>query len=393
MGAFSFGHLQTLWSVLHIAAQRANELGDDRSIVLVSPWHHNASRAEDGWSGAVLDTLYPNTNSALETLADVLGSLVSLGYEVTAVTLSQHGDALSRDQNFLLDLEIEFFEKLERNGVQCLLVDNMHHKYIRTPFHIVHGTMNLSKNGLFGRTRESMNLFFADADDGNFFAQNDGIIRDNVLTARPYFDRPTSVTELKVARFELGHQATVVENEPDGELAVLMNVAVGDDFSPNIPPDFEPVGSTIQVGTSPEVQHVNDLIQANALVGYIVTAIVEHVRNDRFAELTESALFEKFGSVQGVSEEVAPPNLTELVEHIVGFCEDLPPEATKQLRIVLGLSEELPWERWKASFVRIVSNLPNIYALIGNSDYPRQRLRQRISSSLVEASRLLRASI
>ena len=131
----------------------------------------------------------------------------------------------------------------------------------------------------------------------------------------------------------------------------------------------------------------------NALVGAIVTAFVEHVRNDRYAELTESALYEKFGSVQGISEGEAPPNLTELVEHIVAFCDDLPPEATKQLRKALGLSEDTPWERWKASFVRIVSSLPNIYALIGNPDYPRQRLRQRISASLEEANRLLKASI
>jgi hypothetical protein len=393
MGAFSFGHLQTLWSVLHIAAQRADELGDDRSIVLVSPWHHNASRAEDGWSGAVLDTLYPHTNGALETLADVLSSLVSLGYEVTVVTLSQHGDALSRDQNFQLDFEIDFFEKLERNGVQCLLVDNMHHKYIRTPFHIVHGTMNLSKNGLFGRTRESMNLFFAEPDEGNFFAQNDGIISDNILTARPYFDRPISVTVLDVARFNPGLQAPVVEDEAIAELAELTDIAVDGEFSPNIPSDFEPVGSAIQHGTPEEVQQVNDFIQLNALVGAIVTAFVEHVRNDRYAALTESALYETFGSIQGISDEGAPPNLTDLVEHIVAFCDDLPPEATMQLRKALGLSEDIPWDRWKASFVRIVNSLPNIYALIGNPDYSRQRLRQRISASLEEANRLLKASI
>ena len=393
MGAFSFGHIQTLWSVLHIAAQRANELRDDRSIVLVSPWHHNASRAEDGWSGAVLDTLHPNTNGALETLADVLCSLVSLGYDVTAVTLSQHGDALSRDQNFLLDLEIEFFEKLVENGVRCLLVDNMHHKYIRTPFHIVHGTMNLSKNGLFGRTRESMDLFFAEPDNGNYFAQNDEIINDNILTARPYFDRPVSVTDLEVARFNPGLQAPVVEDEANAELAELTDVAVDAEFSPNIPSDFEPVGSAIPPGTSAEVQQVNDFIQVNALVGAIVTAFVEHVRNDRYASLTEKALYETFGGVQSVSEGEAPPNLTELVEHIVAFCDDLPPEATMQLRKALGLSEDTPWERWKASFVRIVNSLPNIYALIGNPDYPRQRLRQRISASLEEANRLLKASI
>ena len=393
MGAFSFGHLQTLWSVLHIAAQRANELGDDRRIVLVSPWHHNASRAEDGWSGSVLETLHPNSNGVLETLADVLGSLVSLGYEVSAISLSQHGDALSRENNFVLDLEIEFFQKLRRKGVRCLLVDNMHHKYIRTPFHIVHGTMNLSKNGLFGRTRESMNLFFSEPDDGNFFTQNDGIIQDNVMTARPYFERPASVTELEITRFEPGIQAPVVEDEADLVLAELTEVVVNDDYSPNIPSDFEPVGSSIQPGTSKEVQHVNDFIQANALVGAIVTTFVGLVRNDRYPGLTETALFEKFGSVQGLSEGEAPPKLTELVENIIAFCEDLPPEATTQLRNALRISEDIPWERWKASFVRIVSSLPNIYALIGNSDYPRQRLRQRISVCLEKSNHLLKASI
>ena len=201
MGSITFGHLQTVWSMLHRAALRGPIPGDNQ-IIIVSPWHHNAPRNEDGWSPEILDSIYGVSSRGSESLSDILSKLVSMGFEVKVVTLSQHGRALARDDNHVLDREKDFFEILDRNEIYCCLVDNIHHKYLRTPFELIEGSMNLSKNGLFGMTRDTMTLI-SKSHNQQIFEQNSRIIEDLLNSSRSYFVRPDSVSRLKSLRFKL----------------------------------------------------------------------------------------------------------------------------------------------------------------------------------------------
>ena len=110
MGSFTLGHLQTVWSLLHKAAISREKPRQDDKIVIVSPWHHNAARNEDGWSSSVLEAIYSNRTTGSESLSDILAELVSMGYEVTMVTLSQYGRNMAREDNAVLDREKDFFE-------------------------------------------------------------------------------------------------------------------------------------------------------------------------------------------------------------------------------------------------------------------------------------------
>ena len=44
MGAVDSGHIQTLWTLLHLARSRRAQVSEDNLVAMVSPWHHNAQR-------------------------------------------------------------------------------------------------------------------------------------------------------------------------------------------------------------------------------------------------------------------------------------------------------------------------------------------------------------
>ena len=137
MGAVDSGHIQTLWTLLHLARSKKNLVGEDKLVAMVSPWHHNARRDSDGWAGSTLESIYQSSTSSLYDLAAVLGELAKSveegggGFDVVMLTLSQDGKHLKKNDDPNLKREVEFFETLRQTGVRCFLVDNMHHKYVR----------------------------------------------------------------------------------------------------------------------------------------------------------------------------------------------------------------------------------------------------------------------
>lgn len=379
MGSFSFGHLQTVWSLLHKAALN-RESRDDNKIVIVSPWHHNAARNEDGWSSSVLDAIYTNRSGGAESLSDILSELVSMGYEVTMVTLSQYGRNMSREDNSVLDREKGFFEILDRNGIQCCLVDDIHHKYLRTPFDIIEGSMNLSKNGLFGKTRDTMTLI-SKARDPQIFTQNDNIIQDILSSSKSYYDKPSSVTEISVSKYKV----TAMSNYIDDVLTKLphlkMNISIDGTFAPNVPDDMEPIGQ--EPGGSNEVAYTSTLIQANGLFETWVMNYIELVANELFDDAQENSLIEHFNPFPDSNYKPEPAVIFERM------LDNLSVERNIQtVKKKLFLFEEVAWNEWIKGLESTIQLYTQTYAEITTDGSDQREIRQKIVEVKTRLGRL-----
>ena len=133
MPVFHSGHFRVFWNVLMDAAFRSDQVGDDSEVTIVSPWISDVMTSESGWSDSALSSAFGTHGGNIESLSDVLGNLVSLGYKVTVVTLSTTGKWLPKSRNAHHDNERRFLEKVSRRGVSCLVRNDVHMKYIATP--------------------------------------------------------------------------------------------------------------------------------------------------------------------------------------------------------------------------------------------------------------------
>lgn len=369
MGSFSFGHLQTVWSLLHKAALK-RENREDNKIVIVSPWHHNAARNEDGWSSSVLDAIYTNRSGGTESLSDILSELVSMGYEVTMVTLSQYGRNMSRDDNSVLDREKDFFEVLDRCGIQCCLVDDIHHKYLRTPFDIIEGSMNLSKNGLFGKTRDTMTLI-SKARDPQIFTQNDYIIQDILSSSKSYYDKPSSVTEISVSQYEVKKMSNYIDLFISKLPNLKMNISIDGSFAPNVPNDMEPIGQ--EPSGSNEVSHTSTLIQANGLFETWVLNYIELVANELFDDTQDNSLMEHFNPFPDSNYE---PNPTVIFEKMLTFSSI--ERNIKTIKNKLFLFEDAAWDEWIKNLEGTIHLYTQTYADITEEGSDQRKIRQKL---------------
>jgi hypothetical protein len=369
MGSFSFGHLQTVWSLLHKAALN-RESRDDNKIVIVSPWHHNAARNEDGWSSSVLDAIYTNRSGGTESLSDILSELVSMGYEVTMVTLSQYGRNMSRGDNSVLDREKNFFEVLERSGIQCSLVDDIHHKYLRTPFDIIEGSMNLSKNGLFGKTRDTMTLI-SKARDPQIFNQNDSIIQDILSSSKSYYEKPSSVTEVSVAQYKINDISNYLDKMITKLPELKINIMIDETFAPNVPDDLEPIGQ--EPGESNEVSYTSTLIQANGLFETWVMNYIELLVNELFEDTQENSLAEKFSPFPVSNYEPKPSVIFERM--LTALSEE---KNIQTIKKKLFLFEEVAWDEWITNLESTIQLYIQTYANITTEGSDQREIRQKI---------------
>ena len=371
MGSFTLGHLQTVWSLLHKAGISREKPRQDDKIVIVSPWHHNAARNEDGWSSSVLEAIYSNRSTGSESLSDILAELVCMGYEVTMVTLSQHGRNMAREDNAVLDREKDFFEILNRSGVHCCLVDDIHHKYLRTPFDIMEGSMNLSKNGLFGKTRDTMTLI-SRARDENGFNQHDQILTDILHSSKPYYERPESVKSLSITPYQID-KITNIE-QPNAELPELVeNIVIDETFAPNVPLDMEPIG---QVSSSSiEVSYNSTLIQANGLIETWVSNFIGLVQNELYDHLQADSLHKALNPFASAEDMI--PSLTDILTQISSLSEDS--VARKQIQNHLQLSEETAFSDWVTRLNQCINLFSKSYSEITSENSNLNSTRQKIS--------------
>ena len=149
MPVFHSGHFRVFWDALLDAASRIDDApANDKKIVIISPWISDVTTSRSGWSDVAIASAFGIDTGNIESLSDILGKLVERGYEVTVVTLSTIGKWLPKIRNKNLELESNFMNKVSSKGVTCLLRNNLHMKYVKTPFSVFAGSINISFNGL-----------------------------------------------------------------------------------------------------------------------------------------------------------------------------------------------------------------------------------------------------
>ncbi len=202
MPIFISGHFRLFWHVLFDAAARYEETEEsDREIIIMSPWISDVTTANSGWSETALVSAFdPHGGGNIESLSDVLERLVKIGYDVKVVTLSTVGKWLPKAIDRNLDNERVFMEKINKAGVECLVRNNLHLKCIKTPFCTLGGSVNISFNGLSGRTTEGAYYSVKSIHDQNY-RQTKQHLGSTLIGAKDYFSPSIPITEWIIPEF------------------------------------------------------------------------------------------------------------------------------------------------------------------------------------------------
>tara|TARA_B100000676_G_scaffold270996_1_gene288050 strand:- start:408 stop:1580 length:1173 start_codon:yes stop_codon:yes gene_type:complete len=211
MPVFHSGHFRVFWYILFDAANRFDANLEDKEIVIISPWISDVTTHTSGWSDSSISSAFnPYGGGSIESLSDVLGRLVKLGYNVTVVTLSTTGKWLPKARNKHLDRERQFMNKVSRSGVNCMLRNNIHKKYVKTPFTTFSGSLNISFNGLSGRNQEGADLFFKTFHEQDYNQRKQGVDA-TLVGAKDYFSSSIPITTWSPPNFEIFPQSQIPE--------------------------------------------------------------------------------------------------------------------------------------------------------------------------------------
>jgi hypothetical protein len=241
MPNFHSGHFRIFWDILFEAADRYDQNLQDKEIVLVSPWISDVTTAHSGWSDTCLASAFGIDSGSLESLSHILGILVEKGFEVKVVTLSTVGKWLPKAVNKHLDNERRFMEQIRDKGVQCFLRNNLHMKYVKTPFAIFCGSVNISFNGLSGRNQEAASLFYKELQDQEYQQRKEDI-EDVIVGARDYFSNRIPITNYVPPSFAINVGTQQVQVNYQGGVINPAYPELGDDYTNDVAEGFIPQG-------------------------------------------------------------------------------------------------------------------------------------------------------
>ena len=242
MPIFHSGHFRVFWDVLLDAADRYDVApAGDRRITLISPWISDVTTSRSGWSDASIASAFNIDTGNIESLSDILGKLVNRGYEVRVLTLSTVGKWLPKARDKNLDYERYFMEKIRAKGVTCLLRNNVHMKYVKTPFAIFAGSINISFNGLSGRNQESASLYYSDTNEQEF-RQAKSAIENTLVGSKDYFSPRIPITNWTPPNFEAADFGNSSSNYSGGAVEITFYPDVSDEYPDMVPADYLPVG-------------------------------------------------------------------------------------------------------------------------------------------------------
>ena len=367
MPTVSIAQQRVFWSILHEAG-RIIDISEDQEIVVMAPWISDLPMVECGWSPSSLESIYPESNGHIESLSDVIIQLKKIGYQVTVVTLSTEGKWLTREQNGFADAERDFFDLLRPHNIRCMVVDDLHVKMLRTPFAIMSGSANFTRNGLFGRTRE--NIQVEHITQRTDFVQLDNTVNDFILASRDYFTRAPSI----LMRQPLERKTSVL-SEPDvvsdqeGDALVEISVSDGD-YPQMVPEDYLPPGSELK----PEQPTAVASLRARLEQHWQQICTFSH-------DLVVDELSDDFTS-QCLTTMLQDPNISDAVEQIIKFFDDLPPGTVARIQERTLLTEPNPWNEFLRVFKRIVKDIPRLFYYIENQSFDIRKLGRRVDSSL-----------
>ena len=272
MPVFHTGHFRVFWDVLLTAADRFDSITDDnRDIIIISPWISDVTTSVSGWSDSAIASAFNIDSGNIESLSDVLGALVERGYNVTVMTLSTIGKWLPKAINANLDRERNFMEKIKKNGVNCLLRNNLHMKYVKTPFAVFAGSINISFNGLSGRNQEAADLFFGDLHEQDFRQRNLAI--ENILVgAKDYFSPRVPIADWTPPIF-ISTGTEVSDRHPGGQI-VIPYPELGEEYPLMVADGFRPVGRIIG-GIDTNEKLLSFIAQLGTLIWRVANRVME----------------------------------------------------------------------------------------------------------------------
>jgi hypothetical protein len=340
MPVFHSGHFRVFWYVLFDAAARFDHDLEDREIVIISPWISDVTTHTSGWSESAISSAFdPHGGGSIESLSDVLGRLVKLGYDVTVVTLSTTGKWLPKARNKHLDRERQFMKKVSNLGVTCMLRNNIHKKYVKTPFTTFSGSLNISFNGLSGRTQEGADLFFKPFHEQDYKQRKQGVDA-TLVGAKDYFSASIPIQTWSPPKFE---------EFPDSQTPVLAGVDAetypavsGNEYPDMTPEGYLPPGYIV----GPEIGDNESLsmkAQCSQLIQRTAMWAVRLLSDETLEGQKETEIIDQLLDLQSVNE--SSESKAETLPSIVAIRQLLlpnedNPQLTEHLVSRLGLTDQ-----------------------------------------------------
>lgn len=290
MPIFHSGQSRLLWHALFEAGLRMGEIEQqNREITLISPWITDLTSSRSGWSYSAITSALGESAGGLESLSDVLISLARKGYRVRVATLSTTGKWLRKKVDSKLDEEVRMMKKLSRNGVECYLGENIHMKYLSTPFCVLSGSLNLSFSGIHGRNQENTHLTFEDNQDYPTIIQG---INRIIQQSRSYDEEGTgTLFEWETPDVELFVQeldGEIIEHEENTMMPEFEEAIDEGGFSDYVPIEIID-GSYLQDSELRKKYIQSKFIQILQQIGRVILLSThQKVSEERFSQLEQS---------------------------------------------------------------------------------------------------------
>jgi hypothetical protein len=366
MTTISVAQQRVFWALLHEAG-RYGPRQDDRELVLMAPWISDIPMTESGWSPLTLESIYPNSNGNLESLASTLIELKKLEFDVTVISLSTEGKWLTRDHNRFADAERDFFHLLKPHGISCSVVDDLHVKMLRTPYAVMSGSANFTRNGLFGRTRETVQVEHASNQQG--FAQLHQIMKDFKAGSRDYFTRAPSIMDIARRRPNLESgltgNASIELDEDQSNGQESPSVEEGD-YPKMVPTDYLPPGTHLD---SKQASAVPSL---HARMSLLWSEVVEYTHGLVVDEHSEDM------NTESLNQMLKGTNVSEICTRIVGFFHNEPEGTQARVKQRLSIYEDQPWNGFTGNLQRIIQGIPKVFKHLETGQFDVRTLGLRV---------------
>lgn len=362
MPSFHSGHLRVFCHVLFEAAARIDETEiNEREIIIISPWISDITISTSGWSeSAIKSSFSPFSGGKIESLSDVLGLLVKIGYKVTVVTLSTVGKWLPKK----LDIgqtkrERQFMEKLEKLGINCRRRNNLHMKYLYTPFSIFSGSINFTFNGLSGRNQEGSSFFVKSIHSQEYNQRKKNI--DSVLIgAQNYFSSDIPITDYKITKFPNFPKSKIPETSFEG----FENYPP---FSDNLYPKMIPSGYIPQgnIGDLIGKKEISSMkAQCLQMMVRVANWSIELFSHETKRGLTKNQIYKDVnGNIITDSEAEKVPHIN-VIRNLLLSSDEI---QEKYIMFRLGISnDEQRWKEWRYSTTKLFDGIEYISDKISN---------------------------
>jgi hypothetical protein len=356
MPSFHSGHFRIFWDILFEAADKYDANLPDKEIVIVSPWISDVTTAQSGWSDTSLASAFGIDSGNLESLSYILGELVRRGFEVKVVTLSTVGKWLPKAVNKHLDNERRFMDHIRGNGVQCFLRNNLHMKYVKTPFAIFCGSVNISFNGLSGRNQETASLFYKDVQDQEYQQRKDAI-NEVIVGARDYFSNRIPITNYIPPSFAINVGSQQVQVNYQGGIINPTYPELGDDYTSDVAGGFIPQGR-IDGTLDSEEKQLSFKAQLAGLTIRVAMRSIEVFGDETSDGYTYESLVSQVFINQVEIDDPAEVEELPSIERIRELLLPAEPEDQLYIREKLGLTDDDDvWDEWRDNARSLCTNL------------------------------------